>query len=304
MNMRKLTNYACAAMLLLLAACTKEKQMLPAKTTLTSENAKVLDGSTALGIPYTLDFDFTTKACLANFSEKLTVGTFVKSRVWDFGDGTTAYAPKTSHEYHLAGTYSVKLTVNIQRSGKPDTTLTKIKLVSIAPVASFGSIQSPSKPNGFYRNFYDYSTIPDVTTCEWDFGDGLPSTKIDLSKGAVNGSTSYYYSIQTGGDYNVTMTLTTKSGSKYFVTEVVKLPTDLIPDFGYGYRVGYLVDFSDLSKNGNTICTWNFGDGSAEVTDTYTSHTFPAKGTYNVTMTAMHYLTGTRKSITKAVIVE
>jgi PKD repeat protein len=77
--------------------------------------AQTVDGLGGTGggnIPPTANFNFTTSALTATFTDASTDsdGT-IASRSWAFGDGTTSTATNPSKTYGAAGTYTVTLTV-------------------------------------------------------------------------------------------------------------------------------------------------------------------------------------------------
>ncbi|MBD3299020.1 MAG: PKD domain-containing protein [candidate division Zixibacteria bacterium] len=124
---------------------------------------------------------------------------------WDFGDGGTSTAQNPSHEYTVAGTYTVTLTAsNCAGSdvvSKTDyITVSEPPCTETTPVADFsGSPTSGDAP--LTVSFSDLSTNnPD--TWSWDFGDGGTST-------AQNPS----YEYTTAGTYTVTLTASNCAGS-------------------------------------------------------------------------------------------
>jgi PKD repeat protein len=62
---------------------------------------------------------------------------------------------------------------------------------------------------------------------------------------------------------------------------------DVIASFTYAQDASnfLLYTFTNTSQNYSTV-SWNFGDGSAAATEVNPTHTFPAEGTYTVTLTA------------------
>jgi len=121
---------------------------------------------------------------------------------WDFGDGATSTSQNPSHEYTVAGTYTVSLTVT-NSAGSDTESKTDYITVSEAtnpPVAAFsGSPTSGEVP--LTVNFTDESTNS-PTSWSWTFGDGGTST-------AQNPS----YEYAAAGTYTVELTVTNAYGS-------------------------------------------------------------------------------------------
>lgn len=69
----------------------------------------------------------------------------IVSRVWDFGDGTTARGEALEHKYGRAGTYTVRLTVT-DSNGTHHRTATTEKVVTVLPVETEESPASPLLP--------------------------------------------------------------------------------------------------------------------------------------------------------------
>ncbi len=114
----------------------------------------------------------------------------------------------------------------------------------------------------------------------WDFGDGGTST-------AANPN----YTYSAGGTFNVTLTVTDDQGAtgSNSTTATVTVPNTNPPtaDFSGSPVSGnapLTVSFTDLSTNGPTSWSWDFGDGGTSTAQN-PSHTYSA-GTYDVSMTA------------------
>jgi PKD repeat protein len=128
--------------------------------------------------------------------------------------------------------------------------------------------------------FTDYTTN-DPTAWSWTFGDGGTST----ARNPVHTYTS-------PGTYTVALTAANAQGTKtqtnYFYITVD--PDPVQPEAGFIASVCeeaalLPICFTDLSTNGPTAWSWNFGDGGTS-TIRNPVHTYVMPGTYTITLTA------------------
>jgi len=210
----------------------------------------------------------------------------VKSYKWNFGDGSaiiTIPDPVTSHTYTTRGNYTVTLTVtdNGGLTGTTSATLTVIE----HPVATF--TYSPASPLVGETATFDASlSTPNggtITSYYWSFGDGAHATVVTV--------THAYVAV---GDYNVTLTITDSEGLVDTAWKLITVVEHPVAVFGYKPSLPLVnevvkFDASDSVPNGGTIVnyTWNFGDGSPEVTETdpTTTYAYTTFGIYNVILT-------------------
>lgn len=116
--------------------------------------------------------------------------------LWDFGDGTTSTEQNPVHEYNDNGKFSVKLTVNGQKTSD---TKTRHEYIKVEPYADF-----TFNPNGCNLfTIYDVCTVQftdnswgDALTYRWDFGDGCISKAQNPSHGFASGGGSRTYKVQ------------------------------------------------------------------------------------------------------------
>ena len=106
------------------------------------------------------------------------VGSGLKSWLWDFGDGNTSTIQNPIHTYSAPGKYSVSLTIKNDKAMTNG--VTRPNLISIlltAPVASF----TASRTSGYIPMdvtfVYDAIDSYFVDTYLWSFGDGTTSTE-------------------------------------------------------------------------------------------------------------------------------
>jgi len=209
----------------------------------------MVSGYTVLGPEYTnRASEFPTSAGstpvyhapVTNFTANVTSGTApltvqftdttaqsVRSRSWDFGDGSGSTEQNPVHIFTAAGTYTVSLTAANNQG--MSATKTQPGFISVSAGTFHGSYgeywtggflnTTPGVTYGvnFTANvtagivplavqFSDISEIPGSTTWSWDFtGDGYPES---------DGKNPVYVFRQTG-NYTVNLTLTTTEGKVY-----------------------------------------------------------------------------------------
>jgi PKD repeat protein len=141
-------------------------------------------------------------------------------------------------------------------------------------------------------NFSDLSSNG-PTSWSWSFGDGASST-------AQNPSHTY----NAAGVYTVSLTATNSGGSDT-LTRSGYIPVapdpgsppvadfDGLPPSGTAPRT---VDFTDLSSNGPTSWSWDFGDGTGSSAQN-PSHTYTDPGVYNVSLTVSNAAGGDTQTL-------
>ena len=200
----------------------------------------------------------------------------ITDRTWAFGDGGTSIEVSPVHEYTVAGTYTVTLTVNGPGgTSNAQTTITVIA-APVAPTAVF----TPDVTEGtapLTVTFTDAS-MGDITDRTWDFGDGTTSTEV-----------SPVYIYNTAGTYTVTLTVngpggTNSAQSTITVTAAPVAPTAVFtPDVTDG-TAPLMVTFTDTSTGDITDRLWDFGDGTTS-TEVSPMYEYTVAGTYTVTLT-------------------
>ncbi len=135
--------------------------------------------------------------------------------LWDFGDGTTSTLENPSHTYNRSGNYTVTLTVG---NTAGENSLIKSNLITVnwpLPVAIFNyNVKNGTSPLNV--QFTDNST-GDVTSWNWNFGDGTTSTLKNPN---------HIYSA--AGTYTVTETVTGPGGSNVQISSIY-VKTDTTP---------------------------------------------------------------------------
>jgi gliding motility-associated-like protein len=111
----------------------------------------------------------TTKVCIPytiNFSSSNSGASFE----WEFGDGTSATGPTTSHTYMNPGSFDVTLTVTNAASCINSETYPAYIIADNLPVASFS--YSPTVIDVSNTNVEFTNTSIGADTYEWNFSDG------------------------------------------------------------------------------------------------------------------------------------
>lgn len=217
----------------------------------------------------------------------------IVSYSWSFGDGQTSGGVNTNHQYVMAGTYTVTLSVT-DNYGGVGTQLQQITITNIPPVSSF-----TYSVNGLSVLFTSTSSFSGgtFTAYSWNFGDGQTST----SSGPL---THQYY---VAGTYNVQLTVTTSNSAKATNTQQVTVGSSHIPPVaGFTFwtepAIGHFSGTSSYDVDGSIVSyAWKFGDGTTG-TGISPNHTYTTVGTFAVTLTVTDN-TGSSNSISQPVTI-
>jgi PKD repeat protein len=190
---------------------------------------------------------------------------------WDFGDGATSTEQNPSHIYTQRGMFTAKLTVTNEFGSS---TAIKKDYISIGmgPKADFTA--TPTNGNVPLPVKFTDNSQGQVTSWQWDFGDGKASNEKDP-----------VHTYWTAGVYNVVLTVSNEYGSSdvrknNIITVVGPLTSKFSPDPSAG-KAPLFVTFTDRSIGSPTAWNWNFGDGSTANVQNPT-HTFASGGAYDV----------------------
>ena len=201
---------------------------------------------------------------------------------WDFGDSTSSTNSNPSHTYLKLGEYTVTLIVT-NSSGCTDTLKMDSLIKIVKPVISFPNL--PVKGCVPYPvNFASViSTLDNVTSYSWDFGDGSPTSTLP--------NPSHTYTVQ--GTYTVTLTITTSTGCTVVdsMPSAVMVGTIPIVDFKASPIPNCAsdpVNFNDLTifnpNTGQKLFSWDFGDGSTSNSQN-PSHSYNNVGPFTIKLT-------------------
>ena len=196
---------------------------------------------------------------------------------WDFGDAATATDQNPGHTYTTAGTYSVMLIATGECG--PDTLMqTDLVVVTApdAPVAAFSG--APLSGCGPLEVVFTDETTGDVTSWDWNFGDGQTDTEQNPT-----------HIFTASGDYDVRLIATGPGGvDTLTVAGYISVTEGVTADFSVSATTGVAplaVDFTDLSTGSPTSWFWDFGDAGT-ATDQNPGHTYTTAGTYSVMLIA------------------
>jgi gliding motility-associated-like protein len=197
---------------------------------------------------------------------------YILQREWRFGDGTIQNGYAASwHTYAAPGLYDVQLIVTSDLNCVDSIT----RQVSIweLPVSDFSvSINTGCEPLAVDFTPTSTSASGNITTYEWDFGNGVVSTE-------QNPMTTF-----TAGTYPVQLISTSSYGCRDTLirqNEITAFPLPA-PDFTYTLQPGTAImpDVQFLDRSENSVSRhWNFGDGNISE-DENPKHKFPGKGVY------------------------
>ncbi len=197
---------------------------------------------------------------------------------WNFGDGSTANTPTTSHTYLSQDTFRVQLILF-------DSTSCNIADTAYGTVVTIDS--SADADFIFSRIFHGcdsvevlvWSNYTGTDSQLWDFGDGTQST---------DDTVSHIYT--SAGSFTITHFLTDADvtcrqlDTSQLVISLNPLAISIsIPDTGG--CAPFTAGFTGNSGLLTTDFFWTFGDGSSALGDMVT-HTYTSQGTFNVMVVA------------------
>ncbi len=246
-------------------------------------------------IPPTADFTFdrsTLEEAESVSFESITSGE-ADLLEWDFGDGATEIGPSVSHQYEIAGEYTVTLTA----SNPAGSTLASTRISVLAgvdsPQAVIGSLPV-NVVNGQFVTLRSAS-LNEPTRLSWDLGDG--------SRGSGR---SVQHAWEKPGTYRIRLTVENSAGTDstfvdIAVTKRIDPPISQFTQSATEVLVGETVTFSDLSLNQPTRLIWGFGDDTTARGST-ASKSWSTPGTYRVTLRATNDAGTNRSGVTIKVV--
>jgi gliding motility-associated-like protein len=224
----------------------------------------------------------STNGCSLPFSVTFTDTTSgAVSWSWTFGDGGTSTLQKPVHNYTVAGSYNVTLTVK-NANGCSATVLKNNLVVISLPVVKFGG--TPLKGCAPYTVTFTDSSVSSnpIVSWVWDFGNGQKTTT------AIGTAMSTY---TLPGQYTVKLKIITANGCVDSLIKVnyVKAGVKPISNFTYNPDTicfGMGITFTNASVNANGW-KWIFGDGANDTVPN-PMHVYGDTGTFTVSLIALN----------------
>jgi gliding motility-associated-like protein len=199
----------------------------------------------------------------------------ISSWNWNFGDASTSTLQNPTHAYATAGLYNVTLTAT-SALGCSSIITTAINMQP-APAANFTAGSACALVPIAFTNTSTAATGTSPTW-NWNFGDATSST-------LQNPSHSY----ATGGNYNVTLTVTTAAGCTSGIIKTITVNPTPVPTFTANSMcyvgAASFTNTSSIASGTISSYNWNFGDATSS-TLTNPTHVYSTAGTYNVTLIA------------------
>lgn len=219
----------------------------------------------------TASFTATT-VCQGNPTQftSTSTGQNITGYQWNFGDGQSGTGQTANHTYSQAGTYQVTLTVTTSY-GCTDQ-ITQSVTVNEQPTASF---TATTVCQGQATQFTSTSTGQNITSYQWNFGDGQTGT-------GPNPTHTYAQA----GTYQVILSVESAGGCFHQVTQTVTVNAQPTANFSATTVCqGQATQFTNASTGqGITGYQWNFGDNTTG-TGQNPTHTYSQAGSYQVTLT-------------------
>ncbi|MFT3678942.1 MAG: PKD domain-containing protein [Ferruginibacter sp.] len=213
------------------------------------------------------------------FADTITVADNITTRVWDFGDGTTASGVNPVHNYNAAGIYDVKLIVTTAGGCIDSAKVKNAVIVTTKPVIKFSA--SPLNACAKTEIQFTDETTGGATKWLWRFGDG--STSI-LQNPKHKYKDTGYYDIQL-----IVWNRGCPDSVKY--TKYIHIDPPIARfKVSFDCKKPFERVFTDNSV-GADEWHWDFGDGNTS-TQRSPVHTYSTAGTYVASLTVINYRTG------------
>jgi len=203
----------------------------------------------------------------------------IVSWLWDFGDGTTASTPDSSHQFPEPSSYSITLTVH-DKGGASGSVVQDLYLAGINPVSNFTI--TPEFPNhlddvAFHSTAYDEDG--EIVSWFWTFGDSNNSSEANP-----------IHNYELPGLKGVRLTVTDEHGLTDTNTQFLFV-SKVEPEANFSFSPKQptyrsMITFTDSSTDRDGTVEswyWEFGDG-VNSTEQHPSHKYGTVGFYNVTL--------------------
>lgn len=198
---------------------------------------------------------------------------------WDLGNGTISFLQNPAVTYFNPGQYNIKLVVR-NAQGADSIVKSQYITVNAGPTVAF----TATPVTGCYPlpvQFTDQSTpgSGNITSWEWDFGDGNSAT-------TQNPSHTYMAS----GNYNVTLRIRNSAGCIRTLTkpQYIQINNGVTANFTNSIpnscNPPATINFQNLSTGTGALSyQWSFGDGGTSVLPN-PAHAYNNPGSYTVTL--------------------
>jgi gliding motility-associated-like protein len=201
---------------------------------------------------------------------------------WDFGDGSTSTVPSPSHTYAATGSYTVTLRVVNNTYGCEYTTTKQVQIISAR--AQF-TASDTAVCKGATVLFTTGLNLDDLTSLNWNFGDGTPSINSGFR------STSMDHLFNTAGTFTVRLAIVDKNGCNDTLIKIrhiaVAGPIAKFTPAVAGACLNSAVIFNDSTTTDGTHpiqqWQWQYGDNATEIlTAPPFQHLYTTAGSYIV----------------------
>ncbi|MCZ2276421.1 MAG: PKD domain-containing protein [Bacteroidia bacterium] len=207
---------------------------------------------------------------------------YYSSCLWDFGDGNTSTDASPSHQYTLAGQFTVTLVAYNQQGGCSNS-LTRQNFITIHPKPET-DFSAPTTVVCDSNQPVIFTTASvNASAFVWDFGDGQTSTQQNPS---------HLYGVP--GQFTVSLITTSSQGCKDTVVKVNYItlldnPVPVITSTKNSGCTPVSIGFSTTAQNVNTY-SWDFGSAGISNLAAPVIH-YSSAGNYQTVLT-VNYLNG------------
>ncbi len=209
--------------------------------------------------PPVVNFSFSdSTGCLpltVNFTDMSDpVSGSIVSREWDFGDGTFSNLNYISHDYNVAGNFTVALQVKNSFGCTSIKSVQSLIKVEETIYADFGIVGSSNCKLPSLIQFKDSSIGKNISSYEWNFGDGSTSNLKTPT-----------HSYLTKGSYDVSLAVTNSFGCRDTIIKPGFINLNELKALFTGpdsVCQNTAVAFKNLSDPVAAKALWSFGDGT------------------------------------------
>jgi gliding motility-associated-like protein len=240
--------------------------------------------------PPVANFTFMHSGCITDsvfFEENSTTLKPVYKWFWDMGDMTTDSVKRPRKLYLTPGTKNVKLKV-LTTVGCFSEEVIKPVNISPKPAANFTfPTNICEKVSTTFTNTTTIAAGGTINSWEWNFGDATGDFTFSTGSPVT-------HTFNSAGNFTVRLIVKTTTGCRDTISKLVTIKPKPFASFLLPGNV-CLPKPSGVFTNNTTIAdgtlatvtyVWNFGDATANSTQTNPTHVFSGVGPFNVTLTA------------------